>query len=159
LEYGFYKETVIVAHAILDDVIQDVIHDQISAKGLDDRQSRELLVRAIKESRFRVYLGPLLKILAGVSFEEIWPDGAAALAWLNKARNQIAHRGSIDDRDSACKAIFVSTKTVAVLRSRGLLAAEFPPGMLRHARLSAAWTLNAESWVPNGDGIETDPFD
>jgi hypothetical protein len=159
LEYGFYKETVIVAHAILDDVIQDVIHDQIKAKGLDDRQSRELLVRAIKESRFRIYLGPLLKILAGVSIEQIWSDATAALTWLNKARNQIAHRGSTDDRDSACKAIFVSIKTVAALRSRGLVTAEFPPGMFREARLNAAWTLNAESWVPSGDGIEIDPFD
>jgi hypothetical protein len=159
LEYGFYKETVIVAHAILDDIIQDVIYDQIKAKGLDDGQSRELLVRAIKESRFRVYLGPLLKILAGVSFEEIWSEGTAALAWLNKARNQIAHRGSTDDRDSACKAIFVSIKTVAALRSRGLVTAEFPPGMFRQARVNAAWTLNAESWVPGADEIETDPFD
>lgn len=159
LEYGFYKEAVIVAHAILDDVIQDVIHDQIAAKGLNDEQSRDLLVRAIKESRFRIYLGPLLKILAGVSIEEIWPDATAAIKWLNTARNRIAHRGSTDDRDSACKAIFVSIKTVAALRSRGLVNAEFPPGMFRQARLTAAWTVNAPSWVPSGDGIENDPFD
>jgi len=159
LEYGFYKETVIVAHAVLDDVVQDVIHEQIKAKGLTDRQSRELLVRAIKESRMRIYLGPLLKILAGVSIGEIWSEAPAALSWLNKVRNQIAHRGSTDDRDSACKAVFVSIKTVAALRSRGLVTEAFPPGMFRHARLTAAWTLNAESWVPSGDGIETDPFD
>jgi hypothetical protein len=159
IEHGFYKETVIVAHAILDDVIQDVIHDQIASKGLDDAQSREVLVRAIKEERFKVYLGPLLKILAGVSIEEIWPDAKLAINWLNKTRNMIAHRGSSDDRDSASKAIYVSIKTVAALRSRGLIKVDFPPGMFRQARVGAAWTLNPEAWVPNGDNIETDPFD
>ena len=160
LEHGFYKETVIVSHAILDDIIQDVIREQIAAKGLDSVQSQDLLVRAIKESRFRIYLGPLLKILAGVSIDEIWPDAQNALSWLNTARNDVAHRGSVDNRDSACKAIFVSMKTVAALRSRGLTVADFPPGMLRHARLTAAWTPNAEPWVPSADvDIENDPFD
>jgi len=136
-----------------------MIRHQIKSRGLDDEQSQDVLVRAIKESRFRVYLGPLLKIVAGVSIEEIWPDATAAINWLNTVRNKVAHSGSSDDRDSACKAIFVSIKTVAALRSRGLIRAEFPTGMFRHARLSAAWTLNPESWVPSGDSIENDPFD
>jgi hypothetical protein len=159
LEHGFYKETVIIAHAILDDLVQDVIQAHLQSKGLDSEQSRELLVRAIKESRFKIYLGPLLKIVSGTSIEDIWTDAGRAIDWLNKIRNKIAHKGSSGDRDSACKAIFISIKVVAALASRKLIEADFPPGMFRHARVIAAWTLNPEPWIPVGDAIEKDPFD
>jgi hypothetical protein len=159
LEHGFYREAIIVSHAILDDLVTDVIHAQLENKGLDDEQARDLLVRAVKESRFRVYLGPLLKILVGNSIREIWSDADRAINWLNTVRNKVAHQGLSGDRDSACKAIFVSIKTAAALHSRGLVNAEFPPGMFREARVAAAWTVNPEPWVPSGDGIEFDPFD
>ena len=159
LEHGFYKEAIIVSHAVLDDLIADVIHSQLQLKGLDDEQSRDLIVRAVKESRFKIYLGPLLKVLTGNSIDEIWPGAGAAIKWLNSVRNRIAHRGSSGDRDSACKAVFVSIKTVAALHSRGLIEAEFPPGMFRQARIAAAWTLNPEPWVPVGEAVEIDAFD
>jgi|ERR1700734_381248 len=159
LEHGFYKEAIIVSHAILDDLVTDVIHTQLQLKGLDDEQSRDLLIRAVKESRFRIYLGPLLKVLTGNSIDEIWPDADSAIKWLNGVRNKVAHQGLGGDRDSACKALFVSIKTVAALNSRGLVTAEFPPGMFRQARVAAAWTLNPESWVPIGEEIEFDAFD
>jgi hypothetical protein len=159
LEHGFYKEAVIISHAILDDLVQEVIDEQIRSKGLTDEQSRDVLIRAIKESRLAIYLGPLLKILSGVSIDEIWPNSIAAISWLNRKRNEIAHAGSQDDRNTACKAIFVSIKTVAAPRSRKLIEADFPAGMFRQARIGAAWTLNPEVWVPTGESIENDEFD
>lgn len=159
LEHGFYKETVIVAHAILDDTVQSVVRDQLRLKGIEDKRSQDSLLRAIKEQRLSIYLGPLLKTVAGITLAELWPDAPQAIKWLNSVRNDIAHAGSGDSRENACKAIFVATKAIAALRSRGLLVCEFPAGMLRSARLTAAWTLNPEAWVPIGDAIETDPFD
>src|SRR5262249_22989756 len=106
LEHGFYKETVIVAHAILDDLVQEVIDTQLQSRGLDNEQSRELLIRAVKEYRLKIYLGPLLKVLAGNSINEIWPEAETAIAWLNSSRNKIAHGGSSDDRNTATKSTF-----------------------------------------------------
>ena len=94
-----------------------------------------------------------------MSIDEIWPEAFAAIGWLNGIRNKIAHGGADGDRSAACKAIFVSIKTIAALRSRNLINAEFPPGMFRQARIGAAWTLNPEPWIPTNEGIETDPFD
>jgi hypothetical protein len=159
LEHGFYKETVIVAHAILDDTVQSVVRDQLRSKGLEDKKSQDSLLRAIKEERLSIYMGPLMKTLTGISLAEIWHDAPQAVGWLNTVRNKIAHTGSGDSRDNACKAIFVATKALAALRSKGLLQCDFPDGMLRAARITAAWTRHPEAWVPTGDGIETDLFD
>jgi hypothetical protein len=86
------------------------------------------------------------------------PDGGSLTKfWLNGADS--AHGGSAGDRDSACKAVFISMKTVAALNSRNLVDAKFPPGMRRQSRLMAAWTLNRPGWAPTPDAIETDEFD
>jgi hypothetical protein len=159
IELGFYKEAIIVAHAILDDITQELIHRLLHQRGLDTEQSRNMLVRAIKEDRFSIYLGPLLKAISGISIAEIWPDAPKAIKFLNVERNKIAHAGAASDRDGACKAIFISMKTVAALHSRNLVDAKFPPGMRRHSRILASWTLNPPNWVPAAAGIETDEFD
>jgi hypothetical protein len=159
LEHGFYKETVIIAHAILDDTVQAVVRDQLGTKGLSDKKSQDALLRAIKEERLTIYLGSLLKALTGISIEDIWSEAPQAVGWLNTTRNRIAHAGSSDSRSDACKAIFVATKVIAALRSRGLLQCDFPTGMLRAARITAAWTQHPEKWVPTNSAVETDPFD
>ena len=46
-----------------------------------------------------------------------------------------------------------------LVASRKFVKAEFPPGIVRYARVIAAWTLNPETWIPVGDAIEKDPFD
>lgn len=159
IELGLFREAIVVAHAILDDIVQDMIHRLLESKGLDEKTSRAVLIRAIKEDRFNVYLGPLLKVLAGVSIDEIWKDASKAVGFLNIRRNAVAHSGSLGDRDSACKAVFVSMKTVAALNSRQLVDAKFPPGMRRHSRIEAAWTLERPDWAPADEEIETDEFD
>lgn len=159
IEAGFYKEAIIVAHAILDDIVQDLIHDLLEKKRLATKKERDNLVRAIKEDRFSIYLGPLLKTIGGVAIDEIWGDAPKAIQWFNTQRNNIAHGGSEGDREAACKAVFVSMKVVAALSSRNLIDVKFPPGMRRHSRLLAAWTLNRPSWVPDAASIETDEFD
>lgn len=159
LQHGFYKESVIISHAILDDTAQNVVRAQLSSKQIKESKSQEALLRAIKEERLSIYLGPLLKILSGTSIEEIWPESSQAIKWLNTTRNKIAHAGIGDSRDNACTAIFVSTKAIAALHRRGLVQCEFPVGMLRAARIAAAWTKQPEPWVPIGPAIETDLFD
>ncbi len=159
LEHGFFKETVIVAHAILDDTIQNIVRERLVSKGLMDKKSQDSLLRAIKEDRLSVYLGPLLKVLCGKTIEEMWPAADVALKWLNTSRNRVAHAGLGDVRDDACKAIFVATKVISVLNSFGIATCKFPAGMLRTARITAAWTNQPEAWVPSGEAIELDPFD
>jgi hypothetical protein len=159
IEIGFYKEAIIVSHSILDDIVQEVIDKLLEQKGLSTDQARNTLVRAIKEGRLSIYLGPLLKVIGGVSIEEIWDHAPQAIGWLNTARNKIAHKGSKGDRDSACKAVFVSMKAVAALDTRNFIDAKFPPGMRRHSRLMAAWTPNRPIWVPEPNNVETDEFE
>jgi hypothetical protein len=159
IEIGFYKESFIVSHAILGDLVQEMINKFLKVKGLSTDQSRKTLTRAIKEDRLSIYLGPLLKVIGGVSIEEIWGHAPQAIAWLNSVRNKIAHGGSEGDRNSACKAVFVSMKAVAALDNRNFIDAKFPPGMRRHSRLLASWTPDRPIWVPEPNNIEIDEFE
>ena len=132
----------------------------MESKGLDNKKARDVLLRAIKEARLSIYLGPLLKVLTGTTMSEIWPSSEAAIGWLNTVRNNIAHQGLIADRDTAGKAIFVCIKTLAGLNNHGLVSVTFPPGMFREARILAAHTLDRPDWAPSThEEVENDPFD
>ncbi|WP_457579160.1 hypothetical protein [Ensifer adhaerens] len=158
-ERGYHSEALIVAHSILDDLTQVSIDNLLHSKGLSDEEARSLLLRGIKERRLKIYLGPLLTILYGKDVDALWKDASAAITWLNKVRNKIAHSGEKCTRDEAYWAIYASLKTAAVLAHFGIAKAEFPPGMFREARIKASWTLGRPNWAPTEAEIETDPFD
>lgn len=157
-ERGFFQEAIIVAFSILDDTVQDMIYELLASKGLTAEKSQKELMRSIKEARLRVYLGPLLKILCGKDVNDMWPSALEALFWLNGMRNRIAHEGGAGDRDSACKAIFVSIHLLRAFHHFGLLQHEMPPHLYRNARINASWTKNPPSWVPLEKEVDIDPF-
>ncbi|MFZ0964853.1 MAG: hypothetical protein WAO35_28685 [Terriglobia bacterium] len=148
LEHGFYSEAFIVAFSILDDLVQQMLDSLLLEKGMSDSEERKSLVRGIKENRLRVFLGPLLKVIAGHSIEALWPAGDKALDWLNATRNKIAHAGFKADNSTAAKGIFVCIKTLHLLHEKGLINAEFDVGMYRAAKHQASWTGNPPPWVP-----------
>ena len=154
LEHGFYSESFIVSFSIMDDIVQEMLHNQLEKKGLTTKTDQELLTRGIKEGRLKIFLGPLLKIISGNNVSDLWPKSFEALEWLNSRRNKIAHGGFVADYNSAAVAIFACIKIIHSLHKAGLLKAEFPIEMLQYAKLAAAWTVKPPSWVPSDKDLE-----
>jgi len=158
LEHGYYTEAVIVAFSVLDDLVQQVLHDHMSKNGMASKKDRNALLRGIKEQRLKLYLGQVLKILTGKSLQEMWPEAPAALDWLNSTRNKVAHQGYRAD-STAAKAIYVCIKVLVVLHQNQILHCEFPVEMFRHAKIIAAWTENPPAWVPQDKMAESFDFE
>lgn len=159
LEHGFYSEAFIIAFSIMDDLVQEVLHAQLQAKGMSAKSDRDSLMRGIKENRLKLYLGPLLKITAGTTVAELWPRAEKALEWLNRTRNNIAHGGFGADYHSAAVGVYACIKLLHTLHDAKLLMAEFPVEFFRHAKLTASWTFNPPEWVPTGPQAESMNFD
>jgi hypothetical protein len=158
LEHGFYTEAFIVAFSILDDLVQQMLDKLLSEKGMGAKDERESLLRGIKESRLKLFLGPLLKVIYGKDISTLWPASAKALNWLNTTRNNIAHSGGKADHTMAAKAIYVCIKTLVVLHQEKLIDAEFSLEFFRHAKITAAWTVNPPDWLPKGEVAESMDF-
>lgn len=159
LEHGFYSEAFIIAFSVMDDLVQEMQHSQLQIKGMSAKSDRDSLMRGIKENRLKLYLGSLLKITAGCTATELWPQAEKALEWLNKIRNNIAHGGFGADYHSAAVGIYACIKLLHTLHAAKLMTAEFPVEFFRHAKLTAAWTLNPQSWVPTGSQAESLDFE
>lgn len=158
LEHGFYTEAFIVAFAVLDDVVQQMLHRLLSEKGMNSEDEREELLRGIKEKRLRIFLGPLLKVLIGKDISCMWPGSENALDWLNRTRNKSLHGGRKVDYASAARGIFACIKTLTVLSQNQLVDADFSVELFRHSKITAAWTENAPAWVPSGALAESMDF-
>lgn len=158
-EHGYFTEALIVAFAVLDDAVQLMLRSLLANRGLPSRRSQEDLLRGIKEHRLRLFLGPLLKMLAGRSLGEMWPESEVALAWLNTERNRAMHGGYKATRRAAALALFAAMKALVVLWRNGLADTEFPVEMFRHAKLTAAWEEDPPDWVPAGPKAETFEFE
>ncbi|MCP5281044.1 MAG: hypothetical protein H6930_05565 [Rhodoferax sp.] len=158
LEHGFYSEAFIVAFSVLDDLVQQVLHESLCEKGLVSKTERDELLRGIKENRLKLYLGPILKLACGQDIATMWPASTAALEWLNSTRNRIAHSAEAVDFAAASKAIFACLRVVVALKESGLTTSEIPVELFRHAKITAAWTMEAPTWVPKGDIAESMDF-
>lgn len=158
LEHGFYSEAFIVAFSVLDDLVQQVLHDSLSEKGLASKSERDELLRGIKENRLKLYLGPILKLACGRDISAMWPASTAALEWLNSTRNRIAHSAEAVDYASAAKAIYACLRVIVALKEGGLTSSEIPVELFRHAKITAAWTMDAPTWVPTGELAESMDF-
>lgn len=155
LEHGFYTESFIIAFSILDDLVQTTLHHQLELKGLPEKSDRDSLLRGIKESRLKLYLGPVLKIASGFSLKELWAESEESLDWMNRTRNNIAHAGYKANYDTAAVGIYACIKILHTLHQAKLLVAEFPVEFFRHSKLTASWTLSPPSWVPSGAAAES----
>jgi hypothetical protein len=158
LEHGFYSEAFIVAFSVLDDLVQHSLHNLLETKGLNSHEERNELLRGIKESRLKIFLGPLLKVASGHDISDLWPSSSQALTWLNTTRNHIAHSGERVDYATAAKGIFVCLKTLVVLKENGIVHADFTVELFRHAKITAAWTANPPDWIPSGELAESMDF-
>lgn len=158
IEHGLYAEAFVVAFSLLDDFVQQTLHELLSAKGLGDKSERNELLRGIKENRLRLYLGPLLKLACGSDIAAMWPPANAALEWLNKTRNRISHSAEIVDYATARRGVFACLKLLVVLREHGVANPDITVQVFREAKVMAAWTHDAPAWVPRGDLAETMDF-
>ena len=77
---------------------------------------------------------------------------------MNKTRNKIAHRDYIATHSEAAKAIFACMKVLVILKQHELITDEFSVEMYRHAKITAAWTVDPPSWVPTGKEAESFAF-
>jgi len=155
---SYYNETTVLAHSILDDVTQNALDSLIQTKGLNATEAGELL-RAIKERRLRLYLGPVLKMLTSKTVTDLWPRAFDALKYLNDRRNEIAHNGADCSKAQSAHCLFVATAIVSILDRMGVADVKFPPGMLRTARIESSWTADRPDWAPNPTIEELDPWD
>jgi len=158
LEHGFYSEAFIVGFSVFDDFVQQTLHELLEAKGLAAKAERDELLRGIKENRLKLYLGPLLKLAYGKDIVSLWPDARRALEWLNTTRNRIAHAAEAVDHATAAKGIFVCLKLLVVFKENGVASAEIPVELFRHAKITAAWTMDAPNWVPKDELAESMDF-
>ncbi len=158
LEHGFYTETLIVAFSILDDLVQEMLHDLLKEKGMESGTARNEFLRGIKEHRLRLFLGPLLKVVSGKAIGEMWPDAETAIKWLNEKRNAAAHSGYQANYSTAATAIYACIKILVVLGQHELIESAFPVEMFRHAKITAAWAEDPPNWVPEGEDAESFSF-
>lgn len=158
IEHGLYAEAFVVAFSLLDDFVQQTLHELLSAKGLSDKAERNELLRGIKEKRLRLYLGPLLKLACGSDIAAMWPQAPAALEWLNTTRNRIAHSAEVVDYATARRGVFACLKLLVVLREHGVASPDIAVEVFREAKIMAAWTQDAPAWVPRGELAETMDF-
>lgn len=158
LEHGLYSEAFIVAFSVLDDFIQQALHQLLQSKGLASRNERNELLRGIKENRLKLYLGPVLKLAFGRDIETMWPASGTALEWLNATRNRIAHAAEKIDYATAARGIYACLKILVVMKEHGVAVVDLNVELFRHAKITAAWTLNAPSWIPSGELAESMDF-
>jgi hypothetical protein len=158
LEHGFYSEAFIVAFSVLDDLVQQTLHDLLEAKGLVTKSERDELLRGIKENRLKMYLGPVMKLALGRDLTSMWPASGRALEWLNTTRNRIAHSAETVSHASAAKAIFACLKILVLFNENDVAKTEIPVELFRHAKITAAWTIDAPDWVPRGPIAESMDF-
>jgi hypothetical protein len=152
LEHGFYSESLIVAFSILDDRVQGMLKAMLAQKGLSERQQDEVL-RGIKENRLRIYLGSLLKVLTGRSVDELWPESADAIKWLNKKRNDVAHDGIRVNQVDAARSLYVCIYLFIAFHDAGLIDEKFPAELIRHATYLATTSSDGNTppgWCPAG---------
>lgn len=158
IEHGFYAEAFVVAFSLLDDFVQQTLHELLAAKGLAQKSERNELLRGIKENRLRLYLGPLLKLTCGKDISSMWPQATSALEWLNSTRNRIAHSAEVADYSTARRGVFACLKLLIVLREHGVANPDITVEIFREAKIMAAWTHDAPAWVPQGELAETMDF-
>lgn len=158
LEHGFYTEAFIVAFSVLDDLVQQMLDQLLTDKGVVSKRKRKERLRGIKENRLGIYLGPLLKELTGKDISTMWPDSEKALIWLNETRNRLAHSGEKADYATAAQGIFACVKTLIVLSQNQLMEADFTVEFFRHSKITAAWTENVPDWVPSDSLAESFDF-
>ena len=158
VEHGFYAEAFIVAFSTLDDIVQQSLHKLLELKGLTTEDERTDLLRGIKESRLRLFLGPILTITFGRGIASLWPPADRALKWLNTTRNRIAHSGETVDYETAVQGVYGCIKLLQVLHESGAATAELNVQLFRHAKLTASWTRNAPDWIPKGEVAESADF-
>lgn len=158
LEHGFYSEAFIVAFSVLDDLVQQVLHDSLCKKGLESKTERNELLRGIKENRLKLYLGPVLKLACGQDISTMWATSTSALEWMNTTRNRIAHSAEAVDYASAAKAIYACLRVIVALKEHDLTKSEIPVELFRHAKITAAWTIEPPTWVPKGELAESMDF-
>ena len=158
LEHGFYSEAFIVAFSVLDDLVQQMLHEMLREKGLTSKSERDELLRGIKENRLKLYLGPVLKLACGKDISIMWPASSAALEWLNSTRNRIAHAAEAVDYATAEKGIYACLRVVVALKENGLTKSEITVELFRYAKITAAWTTDPPSWVPAGEVAESMDF-
>ena len=158
LEHGFYSEAYIVAFSVLDDFVQQMLHNLLQSKGLKAKAERDELLRGIKENRLKLYLGPVLKLAIGRDIESIWPSAPKVLEWLNSTRNRIAHSAEAVDHATAAKGIFACLKFLVALRDSEIVSVEIPVELFRHAKITASWTIDAPTWIPKGEIAESMDF-
>jgi hypothetical protein len=158
LEHGFYSEAFIIAFSIMDDLIQEMLHNLLVNKGIQTEAERNVFLRGIKENRLKIYLGPLLKTLYGRSITDLWPNAENALSWLNTKRNKIAHAGHEANHHSASVGIYACIKILHELHQAKLINSEFTVEFFRHAKTTASWTDDSPGWVPRGQVAESMDF-
>ncbi|MDR7269666.1 hypothetical protein J2X20_002295 [Pelomonas saccharophila] len=149
VEHGFYTEAFLVAFALLDDFVNQTVSALLEKKGLESKSDRAALMRGIKENRLAIYLGPLLKVVAGTDIQSLWSGATSALNWFNSTRNRVAHAAESVERPAATWAIFASLKVVICLRDAGFASADIPVEIFREAKVLASWALDPPSWVPD----------
>ena len=159
LDHGFYSECAIVAFSIMDDLVQQMIDNSLSWRGMTSRSDRKDLIRGIKENRLKIFLGPLLMVLHNKTIGILWPESNNALTWLNELRNKIAHSGYKATYDDAVKSIFVCLKIIYLLNREGFIEAELNVELFRHSKFLAAHVCSPPPWVPTGPVAETMDFE
>lgn len=155
LEHGFYSEAFIIAFSAMDDLVQEMLHQQLALRGMNKKSERDSLLRGIKESRLKLYLGPVLKIACGSSIKELWESSEKALQWINGIRNEIAHGGLKANHDTAAVGIYACIKILQTLHEAKLINVEIPVEFFRHSKITASWTSNPPNWVPQGAVAES----
>lgn len=147
-EHGYYAEALIIAFAVLDDLVQEMLRRLLRTRGLTAVQEQNLLLRGIKENRINSFLGPLLKLVHGKSLAELWPESSKALTWLNKTRNEVAHGGVTVTKREAILSVYVVLHCLRVLNTDNAISVDIPDEVYKYGAILAKRVPNVPAWVP-----------
>ena len=148
MDFSFHTEAFLVAFAVLDDAVQDVIRDLLRKRGDSDAAADKVL-SGIRVSRLRRMLDSTLGQIADFRLSSAWPQAFDALSWLNTVRNEVAHSGRSATRSEAAAALYVVERILTALIDNSCLDAEIPPNFQRDIHYACASARPRQAWFPD----------
>jgi len=113
---GYHIEAFIVGFSLFDDMVQEFIKSRLP--NLEPKEAGKLL-RKIERFRLKTFLGPLLKLVIGVSaFDEI-KSLKKDIEFLNEKRNSILHAGQDCTRQESQRGLRIVLEILKFLSEKG----------------------------------------
>jgi hypothetical protein len=118
VNYGFYREAVLIACSVIDVKLQQLIEERMLKAYHVPSKSTHAYMKNISQQRLLTAANFILMALDGTSIEKEEPDLCKKLESMNAKRNEIIHNGRDATRHDGKNAVLVAAKVLNYLNRR-----------------------------------------